>query len=109
MLNRLNTLLKLGNLLTALRLNKTRILIKVGNDQFVPQSRRPRELPSQRVENALRSRLASDEWASGDTLPTVADLAGEYDTSAATVAKVLRKLADEGLVEVVPRWGTFKV
>jgi GntR family histidine utilization transcriptional repressor len=74
--------------------------------KFVPG---PRELPSRRVESELRRRLASDEWASGDALPPVAALAGEYGTSGATVSKVLRKLADEGLAEVVPRWGVFKV
>lgn len=69
---------------------------------------RDRELPSQRVEAGLRARLAAGEWSPGDALPPVSELAREYDTSGATVAKVLRLLAAEGLVEVIPRWGTFK-
>ena len=48
------------------------------------------------------------EWASGEPLPSVAQLAGEYEVARGTVARVLAKLADEGLVHVVPRWGTFR-
>jgi Bacterial regulatory proteins, gntR family len=53
-------------------------------------------------------RIAAGEWASGDALPTVDELAEHYATSGATVSKVLRRLADDGLVTVVPSWGTFR-
>ena len=43
---------------------------------------------------------------SGRALPPA--LAGHYDVSKATVTRTLRILADEGLVRVVPRWGTFR-
>lgn len=56
----------------------------------------------------LRRRIEADEWATGDPLPTVAQLAEHYQTSGATVSKALRTLADEGLVTIVPRWGTFR-
>lgn len=69
---------------------------------------RPRELPSRRVEADLRRRVDAGEWASGDALPSIANLAGSYGTSRATVAKALRRLADDGLVEIVPQWGTFR-
>ena len=69
-----------------------------------PRERLP---PSQRVEAALRARLESGEWASGEALPSVAALAAEYGTSRASVAKALHRLADAGLVDVVPQWGTF--
>ena len=69
---------------------------------------RPRELPSRRVEADLRQRIAAGEWASGDTLPPIASLAEHYAVSRATVAKALRRLADDGLVEIVPQWGTFR-
>jgi GntR family transcriptional regulator len=69
---------------------------------------RPRELPSRRVETDLRRRLDAGEWQSGEALPAVSVLAEHYATSGATVSKVLRKLAAEGLVEVVPRWGVFR-
>jgi len=69
---------------------------------------RPRELPSRRVEADLRRRVDAGEWASGDALPSIATLAESYGTSRATVAKALRRLADDGLVEIVPQWGTFR-
>jgi DNA-binding GntR family transcriptional regulator len=35
-------------------------------------------------------------------------LAEHYKVARATVARSLRKLADEGLVRIIPRWGTFR-
>jgi DNA-binding GntR family transcriptional regulator len=37
----------------------------------------------------------------------MASLAEQYGVSRATVAKALRRMADDGLVEIVPQWGTF--
>lgn len=102
-MNRLNRLITPCKSVTVIRVP---VLCRVGNDLDVP---RERELPSRRVETDLRRRLDAGEWAHGDALPPVAELAGQYGTSGATVSKVLRKLADEGLVEVVPRWGVFRV
>jgi GntR family transcriptional regulator len=65
-------------------------------------------LPSARVEQDLRRRLAADEWAPGEQLPRVAALAAEYGTSGATVSKVLKRLAADGLVTVIPSWGVFR-
>ena len=59
-----------------------------------------------RVERELRARLATME--PGEQLPPVADLAAEFGTGHGTVARVLRALADEGLVTIVPRYGAFK-
>jgi DNA-binding GntR family transcriptional regulator len=56
----------------------------------------------------LRSRLASGEWAHGQQLPPVAELAEHYAVASRTVARALRRLADEGLVQIVPRWGVFR-
>ncbi len=67
------------------------------------------ELPGERIEADLRRRLASDEWQSGDALPTLVELAEHYQAARGTVARVLRKLAEDGLVVVRPRWGVFKV
>jgi DNA-binding GntR family transcriptional regulator len=78
----------------------------VGNDQEVPRSP---ELPSARVEAGLRHRIDVGEWASGEVLPPVATLAAEYGVSRGTVARALRALANDGLVRVVPRWGTFRM
>jgi DNA-binding GntR family transcriptional regulator len=69
---------------------------------------RPPELPSARVEADLRRRLAEDEWAPGEALPTVTALAREYSVGKGTVNKVLRTLADDGLVTVIRSWGTFR-
>lgn len=66
------------------------------------------ERPSEIVAADLRRRIAAGEWASGEALPTVAALAGHYGVSKATVTRTLGILADEGLVRVVPRWGTFR-
>jgi DNA-binding GntR family transcriptional regulator len=52
--------------------------------------------------------MSEGEGASGEALPTVADLAVSYQVGKATVTRVLRVLAAEGLVRTVPRWGTFR-
>jgi len=56
----------------------------------------------------LRRRVQAGEWASGETLPTVAALAGHYGVARGSVARALRVLEGEGLVRIVPRWGTFR-
>lgn len=70
---------------------------------------RPPELPSVRVEADLRRRLDAGEWDHGQALPTVTRLAQEYSVGKGTINKVLRILASEGLVRIVPSWGTFRV
>jgi GntR family transcriptional regulator len=69
---------------------------------------RDRELPSRRVETDLRRRIDADEWEHGKALPSVADLAEHYGVARGTVAKALRRLAGDGLVEIIPAWGTFR-
>ena len=56
----------------------------------------------------LRRRIAGGEWAVDEALPTTAALAEYYQVSQATITRVLRTLAGEGLVRTVPRWGTFR-
>jgi DNA-binding GntR family transcriptional regulator len=68
---------------------------------------RPREPPSRRISADLRRRLAAGEWAPGSQLPSNAELALDYGTTRRTISRVLAQLAEEGLVEVEPRWGTF--
>jgi GntR family transcriptional regulator len=65
-------------------------------------------LPSARVEADLRRRLEAGEWQPGEQLPRVAELARHYGTSGATVSKVLKRLEADGLVTVIPSWGTFR-
>lgn len=66
------------------------------------------ELPSRRVEDDLRRRCSAGEWELGERLPSVAELAEYYGVARNTVIKALRRLADDGLVEIVPNWGTFR-
>jgi DNA-binding GntR family transcriptional regulator len=84
---------------------RSRRAITSGNDHGVP---RGPERPYEVVATDLRRRIAAGEWQPGEVLPTVAALAGHYGVSKATVTRTLRILADEGLVRVVPRWGTFR-
>jgi DNA-binding GntR family transcriptional regulator len=72
----------------------------------VPQ--RERIPPSQRVETALRERIAAGEWQTGDQLPAVATLAKQYAVSRATVAKALHRIEADELVEITAAWGTFR-
>jgi DNA-binding GntR family transcriptional regulator len=65
-------------------------------------------LPSVRGEAELRRRLAAGEFGPGDTqLPGMDHLAEELRCSRGTVATILRKLADEGLVMIIRGYGTF--
>ena len=79
--------------------------ITSGNDQDVP---RTPERPGERVAADLRRRIAAGEWEVDEALPTTVALAEHYGVSQATVTRVLRSLAAEGLVRAVPRWGTFR-
>jgi Bacterial regulatory proteins, gntR family len=74
----------------------------------VPASK-PREPrpPSQRVEADLRARIGRNEWAPGERLPPVAELAGYYGVARSTVVNALRRIEASGLIEIVPNWGTF--
>jgi DNA-binding GntR family transcriptional regulator len=76
-----------------------------GNDHHVP---RGPERPSETAAADLRRRIAAGEWAVDEALPTVAALAEHYHVSRSTAARALRTLAAEGLVRIVPRWGTFR-
>jgi len=95
-------------LITLLTMIRWLLADQAGNDDHVNQPRRPEERPSITVERDLRRRLASGEWHSGDQLPNTNELAEHYGVAPGTVQRVMRKLAEDGLVRVVVRWGTFK-
>jgi DNA-binding transcriptional regulator YhcF (GntR family) len=63
------------------------------------------ELPSARVDRLVRERVASE--APGTQLPPIKAWATELHTSRATLGRVLKKLQDEGLINIVVGWGTF--
>jgi DNA-binding GntR family transcriptional regulator len=68
---------------------------------------RPPVPPGRRVEADLRARIAAGEWTTDDRLPAVAELAVHYGVARGTVTAALRKIAADGLVEIVPSWGVF--
>ncbi len=55
----------------------------------------------------LRSRIERGELQPGEQVPSLDQLAREYDVSRATAQKALRVLRDEGTVQTRARWGTF--
>lgn len=73
----------------------------------MPVDRTP-ELPSRRVETALRARINEGEWQPQERLPSVAALATEYGVARATVVVALRRIEADGLVVIVSNWGTFR-
>jgi DNA-binding GntR family transcriptional regulator len=60
------------------------------------------------VTTDLRARIEAGEWEPGQQLPPVAALAGHYGVARRTITKSLRTLADEGLLTILPNWGTFR-
>ena len=66
------------------------------------------ELPRDRVEADLRRRIVAGEWKPGQALPSVPALADHYGVARATVSRAIHALAEDGLVQIVPRWGTFR-
>ena len=66
------------------------------------------QLPSQRVTDDLRRRIESGEWEHGEQLPAVGQLSKDYGAARRTITKSLRVLADEGLLTIMPNWGTFR-
>jgi GntR family transcriptional regulator len=66
------------------------------------------DLPFARVAADMRRRLDAGEWDTDDALPAVADLAEHYQVSRTSVSRALKTLESEGLVRIIPRWGTFK-
>jgi len=60
-----------------------------------------------RLADALWTRIASGEWAAGSRLPTVVQLAEEYDVAAVTVRAALRILSDQRLIHARQGRGTF--
>jgi DNA-binding GntR family transcriptional regulator len=58
--------------------------------------------------SSLRRRIKAGEWNHGEQLPAVGQLSEHYGAARRTITKSLRVLADEGLLTVLPNWGTFR-
>lgn len=60
-----------------------------------------------RLADVLWTRIASGEWQPGNRLPTVVQLAEEYDVAGVTVRAALRLLSEQGLIHARQGRGTF--
>ncbi|WP_331753564.1 MULTISPECIES: GntR family transcriptional regulator [unclassified Streptomyces] len=56
--------------------------------------------------NHLRAAIARGEYAPGDVLPHLRDLAAQYGMAKQTASQAITELEDEGLVQAVRRRGT---
>ncbi|MGH4018524.1 MAG: UTRA domain-containing protein [Pseudonocardiaceae bacterium] len=61
----------------------------------------------QRIADDIRHKITTGELASGDRLPTAADLAKQWQVSGAVVTQALGTLKAEGLLTSAPARGTF--
>ncbi len=63
------------------------------------------EHPYVQLAGILRQQIKAGKL--GPRVPSITELAGESELSAATVKRALRLLRDEGLIYTVPGRGTF--
>ncbi len=75
---------------------------------IVASMQRSAEPPYRAVSSALRQRIQSGEWLPGEQLPTVRQIAAEYEVSVTTARRAITVLSDDGLVTVTPGWGIFR-
>jgi len=59
-----------------------------------------KQYPYETVADDVLRRIRAGEWAVGERMPTVADLAGEYPHSRATVNRALQTLAEQGYLSL---------
>jgi len=55
----------------------------------------------------MRRKVMEAEWLPGEQVPSLDQLAAEYQVSRATVQRAVKVLTDEGVLVTRPRWGTF--
>jgi len=65
------------------------------------------DFPYLRVAADLREKIESGEMLPGEQVPSLDKISATYNVSRVTARRALKALADEGLVEIKPRWGTF--
>ena len=63
--------------------------------------------PYRQLAAIIRGRIESGDLAPGQQLPSVINLAAEYDIAVPTVRKAITLLKEEGLVTGVAGYGTF--
>ncbi len=69
-----------------------------------PQVERPLP-PYEQIAQYYRDKIKSGELVDGDRLPSIRQIAEEWNVAHATASKVLRALAAEGLVKILPGSG----
>lgn len=70
-------------------------------------SRQETREQSSALELALREGLRERQWNSGQALPTVRELAKQYDVSTSMAYRVVKRLADEGLICIERNSGIY--
>jgi DNA-binding GntR family transcriptional regulator len=63
--------------------------------------------PSRQLAAILRQQIKSGELPPRARLPSILELAGQYEMAGVTVRKALNILKDEGLLVAVPGMGTY--
>ena len=57
--------------------------------------------------NEIWDRIEAGEWLPGEQIPSVRQIAAQYEVSIGTARRALVVLRDEGLIVVTPSWGAF--
>jgi len=63
--------------------------------------------PYRQLAGILRARIARGDWAPGRRMASENDLVQQYGLARTTVRRAIALLAEEGVVTVVPRRGTY--
>lgn len=63
--------------------------------------------PYKRVADDLRGQIERGELLPGEQLPSMARISETYGVSRGTARRVLVTLRDDGLIDIVPGWGSF--
>jgi DNA-binding GntR family transcriptional regulator len=79
-------------------------MIRLGDHDCVT---RGHDLPSEHAYRVIRDRITTGEYAPGQQLPTVGELARTLGVARATVVKALARLQADGYVVSRPRWASF--
>ncbi len=69
--------------------------------------RRGKQPPYLVIAGDLRKKIQSGELAPGDQVPSMHELAEQYEVTRGTALRALKVLKEEGLTEASPGWGTF--
>jgi GntR family transcriptional regulator len=63
--------------------------------------------PYRQIAGFIRARIESGELADGARLPSITQLMQTYGIARTTAVKAMKVLADAGLAEIVPGWGSY--